>query len=87
MTFTYKNYIAKPDGDRFTLYKKVKRKTSEGDMIDHEEIIGHGYHTEGLITKIIRLEMADNNEVKELREISREIAKTLKLIWDNSITR
>ena len=74
MNFTYKNYTAEPEPaakDRFTLKELIGENK-------RETIHGYGYTPEQLVRKITMLELAKDNKVIPLYDISIEIRKVFK---------
>ena len=83
MNFTYKNFTAKQDDDRFTLVEAKKGKDKDGKVRDYEETHGYGYHPAGVIRKITMIELSRKNDTKPLSEMSSEIKKILNEVEES----
>ena len=80
MKIEYKDYVLTPTDvckDRFDLYKKGVYKSGKNIGKTKETIIGYGYSFEIAIDTIIKLEIADNNDVTTIEELVKEYRKLL----------
>lgn len=87
MKLTYKNYIAKSDGDRFNLTqikhltaKEDGKKYKKGEKYTTEVLIGYGYYFENLLKKIITLELSNGENTLSIAEYIDEYKSLLEQI-------
>jgi len=72
----YKNYILKPEGTTFNLYEvRVPQKTKKTKKDFIEVLIGYNYSFEGVVKKMILLEIVKDEKITTLQDYLREFKR------------